>query len=102
MDITVLESLFHKCVLLIQYFYVRSRLIDKSIKCLDRSDVRDQIKHLKISKKSSRSNIYLHLNITSDKIVCQNNNYSINDLCKNKIIKTKTTCKLKNGNSIDL
>ena len=42
------------------------------------------MKHLKISKKSTRGNIYLNLNITKEAIVCQNNVSQFDDLCIDK------------------
>ena len=58
-----------------------SRLEDSSIKCLNRADFGDRMKHLKISKKSSRSNIYLSLKITNEAFVCQNQPIRFDKLC---------------------
>ena len=62
----------------------RSALQDSSIKCLNRADFGDRMKHLKISKKSIRSNIYLSLNITIEAFVCQNKVIRFEDLCIDK------------------
>ena len=42
------------------------------------------MKYLKISKQTTRSNIYLELNITDDAFVCQNKAFQFDDLCKGK------------------
>ena len=61
-----------------------SDLQDSSIKCLNRADFGDRMKHLKISKQSTRSNIFLNLNITKEAIVCQNKIIQFDDLCIDK------------------
>ena len=61
-----------------------SDLQDSSIKCLNRADFGDRMKHLKISKQSSRSNIYLNLNVTNEAFVCQNQVIRFDDLCIDK------------------
>ena len=61
-----------------------SRLQDSSIKCLNRADFGDRMKHLKITKKSSRNNIYLELNLTKDAFICQNKVIRFDDLCIDK------------------
>ena len=73
----------------------------KSIKCLNRADFGNQMEHLKISKKSSRRNIYLTLDITDDAIVCQNRTYSMYDLCQ-KERADFSPCQLKNGETVSL
>ena len=56
-------------------------LQDSSIKCLNRADFGDRMKYLKISKQSTRSNIYLNLKITDVAFVCQNQPIRFDDLC---------------------
>ena len=66
------------------HLFFSSRLEDSSIKCLNREDFGDRMKHLKISKQSSRSNIYLNLKITDEAFVCQNKVIPFDILCRDK------------------
>ena len=67
------------------HLFFSSILQDSSIKCLNRADFGDQMKHLKISKQSRRSNIYLDLNMTKEAFVCQNNKViQFEDICIDK------------------
>ena len=60
------------------------------------------MKDLKISKKSSRSNIYLNLNITKEAIVCQNQDIQFNDLCIDKEAIAGLKCETDSKALIDL
>ena len=84
------------------HLFFSSILVDNSIKCLNRADFGDRMKHLKISKKSSRSNIYLNLNITKEAIVCQNKVNQFDDLCKYKNLSGDVTCETESKALIDL
>ena len=81
----------------------RSYLMDKTIKCLNRADIGDQMNHLKLTQTStSRSNIYMHLDITDDAFICQDNvTWHFNDLCLDRVI-SSTPCRLKTGALVDL
>ena len=81
----------------------RSYLMDKTIKCLNRADIGDQMNHLKLTQTStSRSNIYMHLDMTNDAFICQDNvTWYFNDLCLDKVI-SSTTCRLRTGAIVDL
>ena len=74
---------------------------DKTIKCLNRGDIGDQMKSLKLSKMSQRINMYTYLNITNNTIMCRNDEYAIEDLCKDGDPSSKT-CQLNSGVTIDL
>ena len=82
--------------------FFSSRLEDSSIKCLNRADFGDRMKHLKISKQSSRSNIYLNLNITNDAFVCQNKVIQFDDLCRDKETAVGLECETESKALIDL
>ena len=93
-------------VYLFSFFTVnafRSYLMDKTIKCLNRADIGDQMDHLKLTQTStSRSNIYMNLDITDDAFICQDNvTWYFNDLCQDKVIR-HTPCRLKNGALVQL
>ena len=77
-------------------------LQDSSIKCLNRADFGDRMKHLKISKKSSRSNIYLNLNIANETFVCQNKLIPFDDLCIDMKASGKLKCETDSKALIDL
>ena len=68
------------------HLFFSSTLEDSSIKCLNRADFGDRMKHLKISKQSTRSNIYLNLNIINETFVCQNQVIQFDDLCIDEAI----------------
>ena len=84
------------------HLFFSSSLEDRSIKCLNRADFGDRMKHLKISKKSSRSNIYLNLNITKEAFVCQNKPIPFDDLCIDKKASGKLKCETDSKALIDL
>ena len=81
----------------------RSYLMDKTIKCLNRADIGDQMNHLKLTQTStSRSNIYMNLDLTDDAFICQDNvTWYFNDLCLDKVI-SSTPCRLRTGALVDL
>ena len=83
------------------HLFFSSRLEDSSIKCLNRADFGDRMKHLKISKKSSRSNIYLNLNVTNEVFVCQNKPFRFDELCIDKDI-SDLTCETESTALLDL
>ena len=82
--------------------FFSSRLEDSSIKCLNRADFGDRMKHLKISKKSTRSNIYLNLKITDEAFVCQNKPIKFDDLCIDKDTSGDVECETQSKALIDL
>ena len=84
------------------YLYFSSRLEDSSIKCLNRADFGDRMNHLKISKKSTRSNIYLNLNITNEAFVCQNQVIPFDDLCMDEELFGDLICETESKALIDL
>ena len=84
------------------HLFFSSRLEDSSIKCLNRADFGDRMKHLKISKKSTRSNIYLSLNITKEAFVCQNKPIPFDDLCIVENLSGKLKCETDSKALIDL
>ena len=84
------------------HLFFSSILEDSSIKCLNRADFGDRMKHLKISKQSSRSNIYLNLNITKEAIVCQNQDIQFDDLCIDKEASGLLKCETESKALIDL
>ena len=84
------------------FFSSKLEVEDSSIKCLNRADFGDQMKHLKISKRSSRNNIYLNLNIINDTFVCQNKDIRFDELCKDKEAYGKLICETQSKNLLDL
>ena len=76
--------------------------MDKTIKCLNRADFGDRMKYLKISKQTTRSNIYLNLNITNEAFVCQNKVIQFDDLCIDKKALTDHDCVTKSKALISL
>ena len=83
-------------------FFHSSILQDSSIKCLNRADFGDQMKHLEISKKSTRSNIYLNLKITDVAFVCQNKVIPIENLCRDKETAAGFECETESKTIINL
>ena len=79
-----------------------SRLEDSSIKCLNRADFGDRMKHLKISKQSSRSHVYLNLNITKEAFVCQNQPIPFDKLCIDNLAYAGVECETESKALIDL
>ena len=77
--------------------------MDKTIKCLNRADIGDQMNHLKLTQTStSRSNIYMNLDLTDDAFICQHNvTLYFDDLCLDKVI-GNTPCRLRTGALVDL
>ena len=84
------------------HLFFSSILEDSSIKCLNRADFGNRMKHLKISKQSSRSNIYLNLNITNEAFVCQNKVIQFDDLCIDKDTSGDVQCETESKAVIDL
>ena len=78
--------------------------MDKTIKCLNRGDIGDQMNHLKLTQIStSRSNIYMNLDLTNDAFICQDNvTWDFNDLCLVDKNITSTPCKLRTGALVEL
>ena len=60
------------------------------------------MKHLKISKKSTRSNIYLNLKIINEAFVCQNKVIQFDDLCIENEKSGEVKCETESKALIDL
>ena len=84
------------------HLFFSSRLEDSSIKCLNRADFGDRMKHLQISKQSSRSNIYLNLNVTKEAFVCQNQDIQFDHLCEENELYANLKCETESKTLIDL
>ena len=52
--------------------------------CLSRQDFDKDITKVDILRKTSRRNLFSELNIENSKVLCQNKNYSLNDICTKK------------------
>ena len=82
--------------------FFSAEMQDSSIKCFNRADFGDRMKHLKISKLSTRNNFYHELNITNEAILCQNKPIRLDDLCIDKFASGEVKCETESKALLDL